>query len=308
MFDFVFLGTSASAPSVNRGLSAHMVLHREHRFLIDCGEGTQRQILRSGFGFKRLTRILITHGHLDHILGLAGLLSTLTRWEAIEYVEIWAGRSALDRIRNLIYGVVFRGTGSQFKIELRELEPGPILVEESFELEAFPVNHRGGQCFGFMFQEPARRPFLDEKASELGVPHGPERRELVRGCSIKLPGGQTIDPDDVLGPTIPGTKLVHVGDAGTTDDLLEYCTNADALVIESTYLDSDKVLAEKFGHLTARQAAELARDANVSSLYLTHISRRYRIRDVLSEAAKIFPTVVVARDLDQFQIRRPNSA
>ena len=307
MFDFVFLGTSASAPSVNRGLSAHMVLHREHRFLIDCGEGTQRQILRSGFGFKRLTRILITHGHLDHILGLAGLLSTLTRWEAIEYVEIWAGRSALDRIRNLIYGVVFRGAGSQVQIELKELEPGPILVEESFELEAFPVNHRGGQCFGFMFQEPERRPFLDEKASELGVPHGPERRELVRGCPIKLPGGQTINPDDVLGPTIPGTKLVHVGDAGTTDDLLEYCTNADALVIEATYLDSDKVLAEKFGHLTARQAAELARDANVSSLYLTHISRRYRIRDVMSEAAKIFPTVVVARDLDQFQIRRPNS-
>jgi len=307
VFDFVFLGTSASAPSVNRGLSAHMVLHREHRFLIDCGEGTQRQILRSGFGFKRLTRILITHGHLDHILGLAGLLSTLTRWEAIEYVEIWAGRSALDRIRNLIYGVVFRGAGSQVQIELKELEPGPILVEESFELEAFPVNHRGGQCFGFMFQEPERRPFLDEKASELGVPHGPERRELVRGCSIELPGGQTINPDDVLGPTIPGTKLVHVGDAGTTDDLLEYCTNADALVIEATYLDSDKVLAEKFGHLTARQAAELARDANVSSLYLTHISRRYRIRDVMSEAAKIFPTVVVARDLDQFQIRRPNS-
>ena len=134
MFDFVFLGTSASAPSVNRGLSAHMVLHREHRFLIDCGEGTQRNILRSGFGFKRVTRILITHGHLDHILGLAGLLSTLTRWEAIEYVEIWAGRSALDRIRNLIYGVVFRGAGAQFQIELRELEPGPILVEELMKM------------------------------------------------------------------------------------------------------------------------------------------------------------------------------
>ena len=305
MFDFVFLGTSASAPSVNRGLSAHMVLHREYRFLIDCGEGTQRQILRSGFGFKRLARILITHGHLDHILGLAGLLSTLTRWETIEHVEIWAGRSALERIRNLIYGVVFRGERSQFPIELRELEPGSIIVEESFELEAFPVNHRGGRCFGFIFQEPARRPFLDEKASKLGIPHGPERRELVRGRSIKLSGGQTINPDDVLGPTIPGTKLVHVGDAGTTDDLLKYCNNADALVIEATYLDSDNDLAKRFGHLTARQAAELARAANVSSLYLTHISRRYRTRDVLSEAAEIFPTVIVARDLDRFQIKRP---
>ena len=205
----------------------------------------------------------------------------------------------------MIYGVVFRGERSQFRIELRELEPGSIIVEESFELEAFPVNHRGGRCFGFIFQEPARRPFLDEKASELSIPHGPERRELVRGRSIKLSGGQTINPDDVLGPTIPGTKLVHVGDAGTTDDLLEYCDNADALVIEATYLDSDNDLAKRFGHLTARQAAELARAANVSSLYLTHISRRYRTRDVLSEAAEIFPTVIVARDLDRFQIKRP---
>jgi len=304
VFDFVFLGTSASAPSVSRGLSAHMVLHQEYRFLIDCGEGTQRQILRSGFGFKRLTKILITHGHLDHILGLAGLLSTLTRWEAIEHVEIWAGRSALDRIRNLIFGVVFRGERAQFQIEFRELEPGLILEDESFALEAFPVNHRGSHCFGFVFKEPARRPFLNEKASELGVPHGPERRELVKGRSIQLLDGQTIDPDDVLGPTIPGTKLVHVGDAGTTDDLLEYCNKADALVIEATYLESDKLLAERFGHLTARQAAELAREANVSSLYLTHISRRYRTRDVLAEAVEVFPTVVVARDLDRFQVKR----
>ena len=306
MFDFVFLGTSASAPSVSRGLSAHMVLHQEYRFLIDCGEGTQRQILRSGFGFKRLTRILITHGHLDHILGLAGLLSTLTRWEAIEHVEIWAGRSALDRIRSLIFGVVFRGERAQFQIVLKELEPGSVLVEESFEIEAFPVNHRGGQCFGFIFKEPARRPFLNEKASELGVPPGPERRELVMGNSIQLPDGQTIDPDDVLGPVIPGTKLVHVGDAGTTDDLMEYCNNADALVIEATYLEGDRLLAERFGHLTACQAAELAREANVNSLYLTHISRRYRTRDVLSEAAEVFPTVVVARDLDRFQVKRHN--
>ena len=306
MFDFVFLGTSASAPSVSRGLSAHMVLHQEYRFLIDCGEGTQRQILRSGFGFKRLTRILITHGHLDHILGLAGLLSTLTRWEAIEHVEIWAGRSALDRIRSLIFGVVFRGERAQFQNELKELEPGSVLLEETIEIKAITKNHHCGQCFGFIFKEPARRPFLNEKASELGVPPGPERRELVMGNSIQLPDGQTIDPDDVLGPVIPGTKLVHVGDAGTTDDLMEYCNNADALVIEATYLEGDRLLAERFGHLTACQAAELAREANVNSLYLTHISRRYRTRDVLSEAAEVFPTVVVARDLDRFQVKRHN--
>ena len=306
MFDFVFLGTSASAPSIHRGLSSHMLLHREHRFLIDCGEGTQRQILRSGFGFKRLTRILITHGHLDHILGLAGLLSTLTRWEAIEHVEIWAGKSALERIRQLVYGVVFGSEKTQFKIELKELYPGSIFREDSFELSAFPVTHRGGHCFGFVFQEPVHRPFLNEKASKLGVPNGPVRTDLVRGHSIVLDNGNVVNPDDVLGQPIPGTKLVHVGDAGRTDNLLEYCESADALIIEATYLDRDKDLAKKFGHLTARQAAELALEANIKNLYLTHISRRYRNREILEEASNIFPNVVVAKDLDQFQINRPN--
>jgi ribonuclease Z len=281
-----------------------MLLHREHRFLIDCGEGTQRQILRSGFGFKRLTKILITHGHLDHILGLAGLLSTLTRWEAIEHVEIWAGKSALDRIKQLLYGVVFGSEKMQFKIELKELQPGPIIKEESFEMSAFPVTHRGGYCFGFVFQEPVRRPFLNNKASSLGVPNGPVRTDLVRGRSIVLDNGKVVNPDDVLGKLIPGTKLVHVGDTGRTDNLLKYCEHADALVIEATYLDRDNDLAKKFGHLTARQAAELALEANINSLYLTHISRRYRNREILKEASDIFPNVVVAKVLDQFQINR----
>src|SRR5512135_2859794 len=108
MFELVFLGTSASAPSIHRGLSAQVVMHDEYRFLIDCGEGTQRQILQSGLGFKRLTRILLTHGHLDHILGLAGLLSTFMRWETIEALEIFGGRSALERVHDLLYGVVLR--------------------------------------------------------------------------------------------------------------------------------------------------------------------------------------------------------
>ena len=108
MFQYIFLGTSASAPSVHRGLSAQMVLHDEYRFLIDCGEGTQRQIMQSGIGFKRLNRILITHGHLDHILGLAGILSTFSRWETIDFLEIYAGKMALERIHDLLYTVVLQ--------------------------------------------------------------------------------------------------------------------------------------------------------------------------------------------------------
>ncbi len=281
-----------------------MVMHREHRFLIDCGEGTQRQILRSGLGFKRLQKILITHGHLDHILGLGGLLSTLTRWEAIEHVEIWAGRAPLRRIRELLFGVVFRGERAQLRIELKELAAGLVAESNSFELHAFPVTHRGGHCFGFSFQEKPRRPFMEEKAAALGIPQGPERRELVQGRAVTLLGGAVVLPDEVLGPAEPGTKLVHVGDAGRTDDLLEHCQGADALIIEATYLQREAELARRFGHLTAMQAAELARAADVRRLYLTHLSRRYRERDVLAEACAVFANTVVARDLDYFQVKR----
>ena len=128
MFELTFLGTSASAPSARRGLSSQIISYRDHRFLIDCGEGTQRQILQSGIGFRRLNRILITHGHLDHILGLAGLLSTFMRWEAIERLEIWGGRWALERIHDLLFGVVLRGARPQVEIDLIPIEKGTSLL------------------------------------------------------------------------------------------------------------------------------------------------------------------------------------
>jgi ribonuclease Z len=304
MFQIVFLGTSASAPSVHRGLSAQMVLHDEYRFLIDCGEGTQRQIMQSGLGFKRMNRILITHSHLDHILGLAGLLSTFSRWETIDFLEIYAGRSALERIHDLLYGVVLRGAHPPMKIEFCEIQPGVILEEEDFSVHAFPVYHRGSDCFGFLFAEKARRPFLVEKAEALGIPSGPLRRDLVNGLAVTLPNGRQVYPDDVLGEERPGTRLVHVGDVGRTENLDEICSEADLLVMEATYLDEEAVMAQEFSHMTARRAAELAIRAGVKNLVLTHISRRYRERDVLEEARAVFSEAIVARDFDAFQIKR----
>lgn len=304
MFEILFLGTSASAPSAKRGLSAQIVKHDEYRFLVDCGEGTQRQILQSGTGFKNLTNILLTHGHLDHILGLGGLMSTFVRWEAIEKLDIFGGRSTLDRVHDLVFGVVLRGQQAPMPLRLNEIKSGTFFDTDDFTITAFSVTHRGPDCLGYIFEGKARRPFLAQKADELGVPFGPERKELVSGKEITLPDGRVVTPEDVLGPLQKGVKVVVTGDAGRTDDILEACRDADALVIESTYLDEEAEMARQFSHLTARQAAELAIKANVKKLIITHISRRYREKDVLKEAQAIFPNTVVARDFDTFQIKR----
>jgi ribonuclease Z len=280
-----------------------MVLYKEYRFLVDCGEGTQRQLLRSGLGFRRLDRILLTHGHLDHILGLGGIASTFGRWEAVERVEIWGGRWALGRVERLME-VVFGSRNRPLEIEFYDVQPGVLMEDHSFVLSAFPVAHRGPGCYGYAFEEKSRRPFLASKADALGVPRGPERGRLVRGETITVADGTCVRPDDVLGPAQSGARLVFVGDAGATRDLHSIVRNADALVIEATYLQGESDLAREFGHLTARQAAELARDAGVHALILTHLSRRYAERDVATEAQATFPNTFIARDFDHFEIAK----
>lgn len=304
MFELVFLGTSASAPSINRNLPSILVKHDEFRFLIDCGEGTQRQILQAGIGFKRLNRILITHGHLDHILGLAGLLSTLLRWETIDTLEIYGGKAALSRVHDLIYGVVLRGNQTSFNLALVPIEEGVFIEEDEFNVTALPVQHRGPDNYGYLFQEKGRYPFLPEKAEELGIPSGPWRRDLVNGKAVTLPDGRKIQPEQVLGEYKAGTRMVVLGDVGETDSLLTYCDQADALVTEATYLESEAEMAKNFGHMTARQSAQLAVRANVKQLILTHLSRRYRERDILTEAQAVFPNTIVARDFDTFIVKK----
>lgn len=304
MFELVFLGTSASAPSINRNLPAILVKHDEFRFLVDCGEGTQRQILQAGVGFKRLNRILITHGHLDHILGLAGLLSTLLRWETFESLEVYGGKAALNRVNDLIYGVVLRGNQTPFDLSLIPIEEGVFIEEKDLTVTAIPVQHRGPDNYGYLFQEKGRYPFLPEKADALKIPSGPLRRDLVNGKSVTLPDGRKIHPEQVLGGYKAGARLVVLGDVAETDSLVKYCDQADTLVTEATYLESEADMAAQFGHMTARRSAELAARAKVKQLILTHVSRRYRERDILAEAQAIFPNTVIARDFDTFDVKK----
>jgi ribonuclease Z len=289
---------------VHRGLSSLFIQHEEFRFLVDCGEGTQRQILSAGIGFKRLNQVLLTHGHLDHILGLGGLVSTFLRWDVLDEMEIYGTRHTLDRVHDLIFGVVLRGYHGTPPVVLHEISPGTFWESERFTITAFPVDHRGSHSLGYRFEERSRRPFLPEAAEALAIPPGPWRRDLVNGQQVTLPDGRVIQPDQVLGESRKGTTLVVVGDTGNPEKVLPYIEGVDALVIEATYTEEEAELAEQFDHLTAAQSAQLAAQAKVGQLFLTHLSRRYRERDILKEAQVIFPAVHVARDFDSFQIRR----
>lgn len=303
MFELTFLGTAASTPLPRRGLSSAIVTHDDYRFMVDCGEGTQRQLLSSGLGFRRLEHILLTHSHLDHYFGLGGMLSTLAQWETLDRLRIYGGSSVLDRVEDLIFRIAFRGQKPPMKIELITIKPGILVSADDFDVVAFPVRHRGPDCFGFLFQEHSRRPFLNERATELGVPNGPERRDLVKGEPITLADGRVVQPDDVLGPLQRGCKLMMTGDCAETGSLVKIARDADAIVTEATYLDVDAELARSYGHLTAGDAARFAVEAGAGQLILNHISGRNSEKDIADEARGIFPNAVVARDFDAFKIR-----
>ena len=255
MFEVVFLGTAAGVPSVERGLPALLILHRGRRFLVDCGEGTQRQLLKSGLGLRGLDCVLLTHAHVDHLLGLGGLVATLALLEAGRGLTVYGGASALGAVRSLLGEVIWPTGPPPFEVRCETIEPGAIIEDEHLCVRAFPVSHRGADSFGFAFEEKPRPRMLPERLAALAVPVGPERRRLLRGETVVLPDGRTIAPNEVVGRPAPGTRLVVVGDAADADELLDVVRDADALIIEATFLERDTDKAAARGHLTAAHAA-----------------------------------------------------
>lgn len=301
MFALTFLGTSASVPSAERNHPALLLEAAGKRMLIDCGEGTQRQLLRSGAGFRRLDRILLTHGHLDHVLGIPGLFSTLGLRQTSNVMTIHGGPDTLDLVIRMLAGLWGAGR-APIRVEFAPLSEGQLIDAGDFTIDCFPVRHRDTDSFGFSFQSPARRHLLSDRLSALGVPDGPMRGELAAGRPIIIEGGRTIEPEDVLGPPSGGKKLVVIGDTETTEGLSKHVADADLLVIEATFLDRDAPTARDYGHLTAAKAARFAAANNVQQLVLTHLSGRYEDDEILAEAAKIFPNVRIAADLDRIAL------
>lgn len=301
MFALTFLGTSASVPSAARNHPGLLVEAESHRILIDCGEGTQRQLLRSGAGFRRLDRLLLTHGHLDHILGIPGLFSTLRTRRSTEVMTIHGSPGTLDIVIRMLAGLWGEGR-APIPLQLLPLTAGRVIDAGDFTVNCFPVRHRETDSLAFSFVSPSRRHLRADRLMALGVPDGPVRKELAEGRKVTLADGMTIDPDDVLGPPEGGRKLVIVGDTETTEGLAEHVRDADLLVIEATFLDRDASIARDYGHLTAREAAALAADANAGQLVLNHISGRYPDEEIEAEAREMFPNTRIAADFDRITI------
>ena len=300
MFALTFLGTSASVPSAERNHPALLVEAAGQRILVDCGEGTQRQLLRSGAGFRRLDRILLTHAHLDHVLGIPGLFSTLGLRQTSEVMTIHGGQGTLDFVIRMLAGLWGEGR-APIPVQFSPLSEGQVIDVGDFNIDSFPVRHRDTDSFGFVFRSPARRHLLSDRLATLGVPDGPLRGELAQGRSVVI-SGRAIDPEEVLGPPSGGKKLVVIGDTETTEGLSQHVADADMLVIEATFLERDAPTARSYGHLTAAEAASFAAANNVGQLVLTHMSGRYEDAEILAEAAKIFPNTRIVADFDHIVI------
>ena len=300
MFELVFLGTAAAAPSAERGSPALLIARAPARFLVDCGEGTQRQLMRARLGFRGLGHVLLTHLHLDHVAGLAGLLATRQLFQLDDAIELVGSRETVAFARRYLSATI--GTEREAGYRLRAVSPGLVLSRPGWRLSAVPVAHRATESLGYLFEEEARRALLPGRLDGLGVPEGPERAVLARGLPVVLADGRSVTPEMVQGPDVSGAKLAIIGDVEEVASLVEPVRRADALVIEATFLERDTALARSRGHLTAAAAARLACEAEIGELLLTHISGRYQAAEILAEASAVFPRVRVATDFDRVSV------
>ena len=299
--DLVFLGTSASAPTAARGTAATLIRRGGDRLLVDCGEGTQRQLLRSDVGLVDLEHVFLTHLHADHVLGLPGMLKTFGLRGREVPITVYGPRGTRALLAAL--GVVVGRVA--YPLDVVELGPGEAIRMDDYRVETFAVAHRT-TAVGYALREDERPGRFDVAAADArGVPDGPLRGALQRGEGVTLPDGRIVLPEEVLGPARRGRAVVLTGDTAPAASVVEAAAGADVLVHEATFLADERARARETGHSTAGEAALAAQEANVGLLALTHLSARYPPSAVADEARELFSNTVVPRDFDLLSVPLP---
>ena len=290
-----FLGTSAARPTVERNVTSIALVREGETLLFDCGEGTQRQMMRYGVGFT-IDEIFFTHFHTDHLLGLVGLTRTMALQGRTEPLRLYGPAGGQKALRACI---AFGGERLTFPVEIAELDGGAILDRKDYEIHAIEADHRGATALGFALIEKTRLGrFNPDLARAIGIPEGPLWGLLHRGQRVTLPDGREIDAATLVGQPRAGRRIVISGDTRPTAALRQLAEGADILIHEATFGDDEATRAVETGHSTAREAATLARDANVKRLLLTHFSARYSRDpgDLVVQAQSVFNASVAARD------------
>ena len=289
-----FLGTGAACPSVERNVSALALQREGETLLFDCGEGTQRQMMRYGASFA-FREIFFSHYHADHVLGVTGLLRTMGLMDRTEPVTLYGPKGA-ERILGAAISLGIER--NKFLVEVVEVRAGDRLARKEYDLVTFETEHRA-DTIGWALMEHERLGRFDPAmARSLGVPEGPLWGRIHKGQAVTLEDGRVVEPSQLVGPTRPGRTVVYTGDTRPCDGVRRAARGADLLIHEATFSEEERARAVETGHSTAREAAEVAREAGVRQLVLTHISPRYsrEAPELLAEAKAVFPEVSVARD------------
>ncbi len=293
-----FLGTSAGIPTRERGLPAILLKYNEDRFLFDCGEGTQRQLMIKNLKFMRIKAIFITHWHADHFAGLPGLIQTMSMEGRKEPLYIYGPEKTTEFVDQLLNIGYFERS---FPIIVHDLKHGDKVEYSQYYVEAFKTYH-GIPSLGYVFKEKDKLKANMEKAKKFGLRSGPLIGKLKRGLEVNF-RGKIIKPEDVV-EVVPGKKIAYTGDTGYRKSLIKPVKNANVLICDGTFCSEFEKRAHTYYHMTSRQAAMLAKEANVEMLVLTHISRRYQheenrkysVNKLLQEAQEIFPNTKIAED------------
>ena len=300
MLRILFLGTGGSLPTRNRNTSAIMVNREGELLLFDCGEGTQQQMMRAKTGMKALSSIFVTHFHADHMLGIPGLIQTMSFLGRTEPLYIY-GPQWVKEFVTIISELGYYKL--HFEVEPIELAPGDIVKRDGYSIQAVGTDHSVPSLGYVLIEDPRRGRFEREKAIALGVPPGPLFSKLHSGMDIEI-NGKLIRSTDVVGQARPGRKIVYTGDTRPCESILAVSRGADVLIHDSTLGNDQDEWAKESKHSTAFEAATLAKEAGVRKLVLTHISSRYTddASPLLREAQEVFENTVIAEDMMEMDI------